>query len=1410
MNSIATMTRTRLATLISLSAFAIAATPAHAGKGPRYSYGQPWWLEYTSDKETALLLHFGPPTASAGEHLVKKLEAQKKEDELLSPESVKSDAGGKSPGPELPSISIEDMKLAVVDDRNVPVDTVLDYSDARRRLTLGEGLAVIPGGRFGAGLQCTGKGALKTVVQNPAMGECSFRIAAYPARTNCLMSFADDEARLVLRPDGRLELKLRKPHGIPNAKRLAPEAIQALMQKDASVVSPEPMPTNEWVHVAIWNKPHPAPGDTSPFDARLTVNGTDVAWFMSEGGNHYQEFLGRQATPFVLGNNASGTEGFTGQIDEVRVSAIARDLYERPAMPWRDAAAARPLQFDRPFFRSDGTVFHASLDKGLKLDRDSAGAGDIQVDLHGNALDGILVDGIRGRGWLMDPDIGFARVPLKGMTARAGALEFWLRPVNWDDLTGYWQHSPPDKLHLSVARLVTRDTSGAEKPVFNVTLPRAFNLERARVPVDPGHWLHMALVWDEGGWGLFVNDKVISGARREPGVNLDAGLAYAEFGVSDRVTGADGKAPRIEIDEVVGYRSHLRADEVAQAHKRWMGKLDPIPLYNDSFQYKWSLSKLEFELIPLLPEGVVPASCRVALHDMKDESKPLIGPLESTKLDKDAFRFVLSEGKPLPYGRYQFRFEVRDPQGKAVAEGRRDWKFEEEPWRNCRAGILDKTPPPWTPIRAEGRTVATRMTAYTLGDDGLPAQIRADGEDILAAPFHLTEDDQPLAGKMAALGPSRDVDADWESAFSGKTCDIAVKCRAEYDGMIRYELALKPKGKVARLSFVMPLKAAYAKRMLYYPMGDRGVSTGTIGTNDAKYLESRVADFAPKVWRDYVQARDKDPGLKWETFWEPIKEKHEGYGFFGHVDINDMNRGLFWFCDNAAGWWQSPKVSAIEIVRKGEVVSLVLNLVAEPVEYASTRPIVFGILPHPARPVPEKYRLFNRVSSAEDPRACDIYDAFYPWAMDPRDHSMKLYPAVDPKRPEAGPSWDYAERCSPLMKATKPKGLRTMYLSRAWFSCRAGAYDGWEWRSGTTSEASLTPYFNNYLCWEMNEWIGRDIWDAIYLDECYEEPAENLEAGFSVLLPDGKPQLGVCNFMFRDLMKRWRNIFTAHGKEPMLIAHHTHSWQYQGLVFCESCLDGENSPIVSLQSRDWIDSTSKERFEAIQNARLWGISTFYMPFIAEGGFDNKEKSQFPRWQWRMARQAQSEFAHYETATVYEGQGSQVYKAYWKDLLGWGAGPTSVTFHPYWDNAKYVQAEGQGGDTLVSFYRKPGGVLLIASNRRKADCTVRVALDLAALGLKSPPAAKSLDGSFEPAAGDDFTGAASVEKETRQLLEKADLPDMRDKPDDKQVEDLLANPDEAEAKRRAAWAPRFEGATLIVPVRAKDYRVITLE
>ena len=86
----------------------------------------------------------------------------------------------------------------------------------------------------------------------------------------------------------------------------------------------------------------------------------------------------------------------------------------------------------------------------------------------------------------------------------------------------------------------------------------------------------------------------------------------------------------------MGYDYPLAGDEVLQAYKRCQGTLEPIRLYDAAFEFKWSLQRLQFTLTPLLPEGLVPTVCTVALRKAGHEGHTVLGPVRSEKLDQAA------------------------------------------------------------------------------------------------------------------------------------------------------------------------------------------------------------------------------------------------------------------------------------------------------------------------------------------------------------------------------------------------------------------------------------------------------------------------------------------------------------------------------------------------------------------------------------------------------------------------------------------------------------------------------------------------------------------------------------------------------------------------------------------------------
>ncbi len=1429
------------------------------------SAGEIWWREYGAQIDDALLLHFGPPAPSLGKLVAQTVQQQQAADPLaaadaLSELDLEEDDG--LGGLELPDkITREEVaasrRPAPIDDRNVPPGVVLDYSDARRRAQLApDGPRLTPDGKFGGGLQCVGRGGLAFDIREypgervraGTAVEFWVRVEDYPMAPACMASYRSEGGgagvRLLLHPDGRVELLADHPLGNPTLPERIAVLKELLAKRNTRVLSPDPLPKGQWVHVAAMNGEVIVQGYGSPSSFELHLNGRKVAEYITEPNNGYSLLSG--PGKLVVGNSQDGTQPFTGTLDEVRITCRRPSYYPAPELPWRTEGMARSVQFGPPAFRADRLLRYASLDGEAKYDIDRSGAGAIELPAKGQAPASLRVEGVRGAGWRMDPTGAFPRFDLRGLDPRQGALEFWACAPNWDrsllQLADYTLPEDEAKkawaaLNLSGVRLWGRDKRDGAVKIFA-------ELDLKAVPLTPGQWTHLVLQWlppleppkerPRGYKPPQTEFVYLDGATRGAGRfrRLDAAeLAhieplYAEFGIPPTVQTVTGEVPLLAIDEVAFYSAPFPPDEIARARDRWVGELKPMASMKTSTSvgYKYSIGELTFRVrTEDLPEA---KRVSLTLHRVDGPPQQLAGPLAQDLDPQGQAELRVLDRSPLPHGRYEFRYALQDAGGQTLVEETSAWSFEKEPWRNNRLGILTKTPPPWTPVQVEGRTVSTRMTRYVLGDGGLPVELHADGVNLLAGPVRLLEDGTPMRGEGLRISDSNDVDATWTGRFRGTTCDVTLQCTIEYDGMVRHELRVEPKSPdrpVARLTLDVPLRSEHATRYAYCMAGAVGMTADVLDTAQGTLFQSRRPSHAAAVQQ---AKRKKEAPPAWETY--------EAWAFCNQLDVSDRNRGIYWFADNAAGWAQSKSADAQEIVREGDAVHLRLHLVAAPAAYESDRPIVFGVLPHPARPLPEWHRKLQRCRPEDDKRLCNVYGTvFMPYVMDPRGgEGMAVFPAPDPLKPEAGPSWDYAQRCGEYSRLLAPYGLRTMYMSRYWFKCRAGAYDGWEWRSGPSGQATMTESFVDYLVWEMNEWIGRDIWDAIYLDEIYEAPTRNVEAGHAIRLPDGSVQAGEMLFGFRELMKRWRNIFHQHNREPMLTVHLTRSFPYCGIVFCDSYLDGEGHPQVTATSRDFVDAVPLARAEVLQNPRLWGVVPFYMVCVWEGGFGaGKDWNPHPRWAWRMARGAVSVLAHFENGETYTDQGNSVYAHYWSDVLRWGAGSTeTATFHPYWDNAKYIELlapapsgirNAKGGydpDVLVSFYRhaRDQRILLIASNRTNETAEVRLRLNPEALGWgKADPASLKLqewDTGYPPAPGEDLLSRTELKQAAQPSMVEPDGltldPSDGISLDDNPIQDVLVEEDQE--NKAAAMVPRIEDGVIVLPIRPKDFRMVSIE
>jgi hypothetical protein len=438
---------------------------------------------------------------------------------------------------------------------------------------------------------------------------------------------------------------------------------------------------------------------------------------------------------------------------------------------------------------------------------------------------------------------------------------------------------------------------------------------------------------------------------------------------------------------------------------------------------------------------------------------------------------------------------------------------------------------------------------------------------------------------------------------------------------------------------------------------------------------------------------------------------------------------------------------------------------------------------------------------------------FFPWPQSPTGGDMKIYP-VDG-------SWEEAERISEnlMKKVIAPDRYRVLYTSVGYMGCRAGAYDNWAWRNMGGSRISITPSFADYVLWELNGWVGRDIFDAFYVDDSYAMPIGGTHAvlsGLATRLPDGGIQPGLHLWGHRELMKRWRTLMAEHGKRPMIMPHHTHYWLYPGFVFAESTLDGEGAPTVTYGKTTFIDRMvhDQARWKVMQNQQLWGVSRTFMPSI--WGYGPLRKGECPHsgWAWRMARGAQGILAHFENHATFHDEGGSVYGAYWRKLEEWGGLPNSVEFVPFYNADPYLSAEGQGKDVWVSFYRDGKRVLFIVTNLLKKERTVNVTLDVGRLGLNAPLQVTNWDADYEPRGPDPIMYAKKVGKpkldEPSLGLLGESMSEFGLDADQVQLEDPEITARREAAEREEAHRVKLNGNTLQVPLRSHDFRVISLE
>ncbi|HOS66081.1 MAG TPA: DUF6067 family protein [Candidatus Latescibacteria bacterium] len=238
-------------------------------------------------------------------------------------------------------------------------------------------------------------------------------------------------------------------------------------------------------------------------------------------------------------------------------------------------------------------------------------------------------------------------------------------------------------------------------------------------------------------------------------------------------------------------------------------------------------------------------------------------------------------------------------------------------WEGNSLGKSRKVYAPFTPIDVDGKVLKTVLREHSLGENGLPAQIKADGRDLMAAPIRLVANGKEVTASLSFVEKSDDR-VITKSTLKGERFVGEAIATWEYDGCLKYELLLK-EGTLNDLTLEMPFKDAEATCLH---------ALGVMRATDTLRLPARE-------------------GVIWDT--THLKTLVLA-NFANYVFIGNAFRGLAYWAENDKGWGWDRSTANTDVVRKGEVVTARLHLVNKTTSINEPRRILLGFQAGPVKP----------------------------------------------------------------------------------------------------------------------------------------------------------------------------------------------------------------------------------------------------------------------------------------------------------------------------------------------------------------------------------------------------------------------------------------------------------------------------
>ncbi|MBI4024551.1 MAG: hypothetical protein HY360_06190 [Verrucomicrobia bacterium] len=260
---------------------------------------------------------------------------------------------------------------------------------------------------------------------------------------------------------------------------------------------------------------------------------------------------------------------------------------------------------------------------------------------------------------------------------------------------------------------------------------------------------------------------------------------------------------------------------------------------------------------------------------------------------------------------------------KEIAKNDEPLRIPAKPvWLGNQLGKKEFVPDPWKPVQASAKACEVLLAKYAWDGKSILPDIQHKQHAIFTKPPALTfkdKDGHPLAGKLGRFELThRNVEQatyEFKADLDGKA-ELSGKAKIEFDGLVWYSLALKPKT-------TLDLAGCSLEFTLNKPFNEYCTTgIGITSTSNVNYAG-----------------------------WIPAEGLNCPYTYMFWV--GGVEGGLQWFAENNRNWFNASEHNAVQITRTDTTASLKINFIDKLTTLDRPTEWSFGFLPTPTRVKPK-------------------------------------------------------------------------------------------------------------------------------------------------------------------------------------------------------------------------------------------------------------------------------------------------------------------------------------------------------------------------------------------------------------------------------------------------------------------------